>query len=80
MRNDQTSTWRMIALTAFATAVCWVASVAMLRAIAQTSDPVVETNEAEPTERRGPAPKLRDEESPEFRDSADNNISFPIDI
>ena len=56
--------------------VCWLASVMMLRALAQT----VETNEAEPTERRAPQPKISDEESPEYRDSADNNISLPVDI
>jgi len=48
----------------------------MLRALAQTA----ETNEAEPTERRAPPPKLSDEESLEYRDSADNNISLPVDI
>jgi hypothetical protein len=80
MRSNQATTWRMIAVTAFAALVCWLAALSMLRAVAQTTEPVIETNEAEPTERRGPPPKTSDEELPEFRDSADNNISFPVDI
>ncbi|MCU0759364.1 MAG: hypothetical protein MUF07_09270 [Steroidobacteraceae bacterium] len=41
-----------------------------------------DTNEAEPAEgpRRAAPPKSSDEEAPEFRESADNNISLPIDI
>jgi hypothetical protein len=54
----------------------------MLRALAQTAETAetVETNEAESTQRRTPPPKISDEESPEYRDSADNNISLPVDI
>jgi hypothetical protein len=76
MQSSQSRTWRLIWLTAMSAVVCWLASVMMLRALAQT----VETNEAEPTERRAPQPKISDEESPEYRDSADNNISLPVDI
>ncbi len=76
MQSSQSRTWRLIWLTAISALVCWLASVMMLRALAQT----VETNEAEPTERRAPQPKISDEESPEYRDSADNNISLPADI
>lgn len=76
MQSSQSRTWRLIWLTAVSAVVCWLASVMMLRALAQT----VETNEAEPTERRAPQPKISDEESPEYRDSADNNISLPVDI
>ena len=76
MQSSQSRPWRLIWLTAMSAVVCWLASVMMLRALAQT----VETNEAEPTERRAPQPKISDEESPEYRDSADNNISLPVDI
>jgi flagellar biosynthesis/type III secretory pathway M-ring protein FliF/YscJ len=76
MQSSQTRTWRLIWLIAISALICWLVSVMMLRALAQT----VETNEAESAERRTPPPKLSDEESPEFRDSADNNISLPVDI
>ena len=76
MQTSQSRTWRLIWLTAISAMICWLASVMMLRALAQT----VETNEAEPTERRAPPPKLSDEESLEYRDSADNNLSLPVDI
>ena len=39
-----------------------------------------ESNEAETGPRRAPTPKASDEEAREYRDSADNNVSFPIDI
>lgn len=39
-----------------------------------------ESNEAETGPRRAPTPKTSDEEAREYRDSADNNVSFPIDI
>lgn len=76
MQSSQNRTWRLIWLTAISALICWLASVMMLRALAQTAD----TNEVESTERRAPPPKLSDEESPEYRDSADNNISLPVDI
>ena len=76
MQTSQSQTWRLIWLTAISAMICWLASVMMLRALAQTAD----TNEADPTERRAPPPKLSDEESLEYRDSADNNISLPVDI
>ncbi|MEN9526901.1 MAG: hypothetical protein RLY56_852 [Pseudomonadota bacterium] len=76
MQSSQSRTWRLIWLTAISALVCWLASVIMLRAFAQT----METNESESTERRFPYPKSSDEESPEYRDSADNNISLPVDI
>ncbi|MFM7434365.1 MAG: hypothetical protein ACKOGN_08480 [Gammaproteobacteria bacterium] len=74
-------TWRMILFTAVAALVCWGASLAMLRAFAQdATPPAAETNEAEEIQRRKAPAKSSDEESPEYRDSADNNISLPIDI
>ena len=76
MQSSQTRTWRLIWLTAISAMICWLVSVMMLRALAQSAD----TNEAEPTERRAPPPKLSDEESLEYRDSADKNISLPVDI
>lgn len=83
MQNERLSerrTWRLIVITAFVAAVCWWASVAMVRAFAQQVPAEPDTNEAEEGQRRTPPPKLSDEESPEFRDSADNNISLPVDI
>lgn len=71
----------MIGITAVAAAVCWIASLAMLRALAQEAPPPVpDSNEAEEVQRRNAPPRTAEEESPEFRDSADNNISLPIDI
>lgn len=72
-------TWRMIVMTTSAALLCWGASLAMLRAVAQDREPP-ETNEAEEVSRRAVPPKTSDEEAPEYRDSADNNISLPIDI
>jgi hypothetical protein len=82
MQTSQTRTWRLIWLTVISALICWLASVMMLRALAQTAQTAepVETNEAESTQRRAPPPKISDEESPEYRDSADNNISLPVDI
>jgi len=57
-------------------AICWVAAIAMVRALAQTAD----TNEVEAAERRATTPQLAEDELPEYRDSADNNISMPVDI
>jgi len=82
-RADGRRTWRMIAATAAAALLCWGASFAILRAFAQeTPAPpsAADSNEAEEVKRRATAPKSSDEEAPEFRDSADNNISLPIDI
>ncbi|MCP5339935.1 MAG: hypothetical protein H7A16_07155 [Sinobacteraceae bacterium] len=41
-----------------------------------------DSNVEEPAEgpRRAAPPKLSDDEAPEFRESADNNISLPVDI
>lgn len=72
-------TWRMILMTGAVALLCWGASLVMLRAVAQDREPP-NTNEAEEISRRAAPPKTSDEESPEFRDSADNNISLPIDI
>lgn len=83
MRNERLSqprAWRMILATSVAAIMCWLASVMLLRALAQQAPTTPDTNEAEEVERRTPAPKLSDEESPEYRDSADNNISLPVDI
>lgn len=81
------STWRMIGITAAGALLCWGASLAMLRAVAQDATPAPresstanDSNEAEEVQRRAVPPKTSDQEAPEFRDSADNNIRFPIDI
>lgn len=74
--------WRMILVTAAAAAMCWLASVMLLRALAQQAPSVTppDTNEVEAEPRRSAPPTLSDDESPEYRDSADNNISLPVDI
>lgn len=94
---SQTVGWRMIASTAFAAVVCWLAAIAMLRGVvAQNAEPAsqvdtstsqvdtstgqVDTNEEEVISRRVLPSSSRESESPEFRDSADNNVSFPVDI
>ena len=81
------STWRMIGITVAGALLCWGASLAMLRAMAQDATPpaqepstVSDSNEAEEVQRRRAPPKIAEDEAPEFRDSADNNISLPIDI
>lgn len=78
MQTNQ-KTWRMIVMTVTAALIFWGASLVMLRAVAQDREPP-DTNEAEDVRRRAEPPKTSDEESPEYRDSADNNISLPIDI
>lgn len=88
--------WRMILATALMAGAAWLATSSALRALAQDAAPpqeaapaatapesppaAAESNEAEEVTRRAPPPTLAEEESPEFRESADNNISFPIDI
>jgi len=77
----------MIGITVAGALLCWGASLVMLRAVAQDTAPapqesstVIDSNEAEEVQRRRTPPKIADDEAPEFRDSADNNISLPIDI
>lgn len=45
-----------------------------------STNSAADTNEAEEVARRTAPPKTSDDELPEYRDSADNNISLPIDI
>ncbi|MEY4848082.1 MAG: hypothetical protein RLZZ36_1195 [Pseudomonadota bacterium] len=102
MRNKQRGrgsarTWQMILITTTGALLCWGATLAMLRAVAQDAGPstptnsaqtspststnsAADTNEAEEVARRTAPPKTSDDELPEYRDSADNNISLPIDI
>ena len=87
----------MILITTTGALLCWGATLAMLRAVAQDAGPstptnpaqpnpststssAADTNEAEEVGRRTASPKTSDDELPEYRDSADNNISLPIDI
>jgi hypothetical protein len=86
--------WQMILATALMAGAAWLATSSALRALAQGTSPpeapatappaaggaTDESNEAEDVTRRAPAPKASEDEAPEFRESADNNISFPIDI
>jgi hypothetical protein len=82
----------MILITTTGALLCWGATLVMLRAVAQDAGPstqtnpststnsAADTNEAEEVARRTAPPKTSDDELPEYRDSADNNISLPIDI
>jgi hypothetical protein len=78
----------MILITTTGALLCWGATLAMLRAVAQDAAPAgpaapvvpADTNEAEEVMRRTAPQKTSDDELPEYRDSADNNISLPIDI
>ena len=87
----------MILITTTGALLCWGATPAMLRAVAQDAGPstptnssqtspststssAADTNEAEEVARRTAPAKTSDDELPEYRDSADNNISLPIDI
>jgi hypothetical protein len=87
----------MILITTTGALLCWGATLAMLRAVAQdagpatptnpaqanpssSANPAADTNEAEEIGRRTAPLKTSDDELPEYRDSADNNISLPIDI
>lgn len=92
-RRGAPRTGRMIAWTAAAAIACWGATLAMVRAVAQQAPPPAaappptqgapsaddpDSNEEAPSA-RARAPVTR-EELPEYRDSADNNITLPVDI
>ena len=47
---------------------------------AKPANPDDSNVEAEEGPRRAAQPKLSEEEAPEYRESADNNVSFPVDI
>jgi hypothetical protein len=87
---------RMIGWMAGFALFCWGATTYMVRAVAQEAPAVpqpstpsaedaapdtdADTNEDEPADpSRGTAAAVS-EELPEYRDSADNNISLPVDI
>ena len=79
---------RMIAWTAAAALGCWGAALSMVRAVAQQTAPPPEAVPASPeepdTNEEAPSDRARTpvapDEPPQFRDSADNNISLPVDI
>jgi len=87
---------RMIGWMAGFALFCWGATTYMVRAVAQEaptepqpSTPSaedaapgtdVDTNEDEPADPSRGAAAAVSEELPEYRDSADNNISLPVDI
>lgn len=92
MRNDVRRLPGLLISLALVAALAWVAQSYVLRAGAQNAEPPetrpldarnkddIESNEAETGPRRAPAPKASDEETREYRESADNNASFPVDI
>jgi hypothetical protein len=86
---------RVIAWFAVCAMVALAAGSLTLRAVAQSKNPGTpesvpkdapppassEPADAQPeAPRRAAPPKSSDEEAPEFRESADNNISLPVDI
>jgi hypothetical protein len=78
-------TWRLIAATALAALLCWGAALVSLRAVAQQGPPPAQGAPAggtDPAEAPLPAePSFGAEgEGESLRDSADNNVSFPVDI
>lgn len=81
-RLSQATGWRMIVATALTAVICWLVVLVMLRGVvAQNVEPAgTETNEEEVISRRVLPQTEREAESSEFRESADNNISFPVDI
>jgi hypothetical protein len=68
----------MILVTTLASLLCIASATLTLRAAAQTSEP--ETDESPDAAARTSKAPAREELPPDLRDSADNNISFPIDI
>ena len=87
---------RMIGWMAGFALFCWGATTYMVRAVAQEApiepqpstpsaedaapDTDADTNEDEPADPSRGAAAAVSEELPEYRDSADNNISLPVDI
>jgi hypothetical protein len=83
--NTLRSTWRMVAVTTLLSLFCLGATFAALRAAEQTaakpapaSAPAQTPANAE--DKSTPAETPRAEEPPDLRESADNNVSFPVDI
>ncbi len=86
----------MIAWMAGFAIFCWGATTYMVRAVAQEAPAVPQpttpsaddaatgidpdTNEDDPADPSRGAAAAVSEELPEYRDSADNNISLPVDI
>jgi len=87
---------RMIVWMAGFAIFCWGATTYMVRAVAQEAPAVPQpttpsaddaatgidpdTNEDDPADPSRGAAAAVSEELPEYRDSADNNISLPVDI
>jgi hypothetical protein len=77
MRN----TWRAIWIMTFASLAVWAAAWVIVRvvppALAQEAAPPPPPDEDEPI---GAPVKPQEELPPDLRQSADNNVSFPVDI
>lgn len=70
-------TWSLIVITTLASLACWGAALASLRALAQSPPPEEAAQTGTAPVSPSPAPQ---EPPPEERGSADNSVSFPVDI
>lgn len=81
------NTWRSIWIMTFASLAVWCAAYVIVRvvppAVAQTTEPQKEPpaeGAGDDEEPIGAPVKPQDELPPDLRQSADNNVSFPVDI
>lgn len=69
------NTWRSIWIMTFASLAVWVAAYVIARLV-----PPAFAQAAEEEEPIGAPVKEQEELPPDLRQSADNNVSFPVDI
>lgn len=79
------SSWRMIWITALASCACAASALVIVRTAGLAQGEAPAESPAEPPveaeeDTVGAPVAPREEVSPELRESADNNISFPVDI
>ncbi|MGE0583024.1 MAG: hypothetical protein AB7P31_12945 [Steroidobacteraceae bacterium] len=72
------NTWRSIWIMTFASLAVWVAAYVIVRIV----PPAVAQEAAPPDEEEPIGAPVREQEElpPDLRQSADNNVSFPVDI
>lgn len=71
------NTWRSIWIMTFASLTAWAAAHVILRVVAPAYAQTAEVEEDEPI---GAPVTPQEELPPDLRQSADNNVSFPVDI